>query len=151
MPYSLVKAGEMVREGYPRPLIFLGGSCRGRDWRLDFLHRFEQSDVTFINPMKTNFPDPEMDPGEHAKQVTWERKMIDQADIAVFWLGEGLTNQAARVEIGYALGKGKAVLIGAEQGFMGMEHLTGFSGLVLSQSLDGLMNRFASLLTSFRS
>lgn len=151
MGYQKVSAGGLMREGFPRPLVYLGGSCRGRDWRLDFYHRFEQADVTFINPMCLPFPDPEMQPGDHAKQVVWERKMLEECDIAVFWLGEGLANQASRVEIGYALGRGKTVLVGAEQGFLGMEHLSAFSGLVLSKSLDGLMSRFASLMVSYKS
>ena len=150
MPYTLIRADEVFSEGLSRPVVFLGGNCRGRDWRLDFYHRFEQADVTFVTPKRDNFADPEMDPSAHARQVSWERKALDEADMAVFWLGEGLSNQAARVEMGYALGLDKPVLIGAEDGFMGLEHLTAFSGLVLTKSLDGLMNRFASLLASYK-
>jgi hypothetical protein len=149
MPYTLIRADEIMREDLPQPLVFLGGNCRGRDWRLDFYHRFEQSDVTFINPRRDQFIDPELDPTSHATQVEWERKALQKADIAVFWLGEGLSNQAGRVEIGFALGQDKPTLIGAEEGFLGLEHLSAFSGLVLSKSLDGLMNRFASLMASF--
>ena len=49
------------------------------------------------------------------------------------------------------LGLKKPVLLGADAGFMGVEHLTGFSGLVVASSLDGLMSRFGSLLSSFQS
>ncbi|MDD9912465.1 MAG: nucleoside 2-deoxyribosyltransferase domain-containing protein [Alphaproteobacteria bacterium] len=149
MPYSLIRADEIVRAGLPRPLVYLGGNCRGRDWRLDFYHRFEQSDVTFINPRRDQFVDPELDPSSHAHQVDWERQALDKCDLAVFWLGGGLANQAARVEIGYSLGLDKPTLIGAEDGFLGLEHLSAFSGLVLSKTMDGLMNRFASVLASF--
>lgn len=148
MPYVLIRADEIFRSNLPTPKVFLGGAGKGRDWRLDFFHRFEQTNITFINPRRENFADPEMDPAAHARQVGWERKALDECDVAVFWLGEGLSNQAARVEIGYVLGTGKPVLVGAEDGFMGREHLTGFSGLVLSKSVEGLVNRFASLLTT---
>ena len=151
MAYTLIRADEELRTNAPQPVVFLGGNCRGRDWRLDFLHRFEHTDVSFINPRRENFANPEMDPVTHANQVSWEREALDKSDVAVFWLGEGLANQASRVEIGYAIGKGQTVLIGAEDGFVGMEHLTAFSGLVLSSSIEGLMNRFASLLTGFQS
>ncbi len=151
MTYALVRADEVFTNNLPRPIVFLGGNCRGRDWRLDFFHRFEQADVTFINPRREPFVDPDMDPSAHARQVAWERQALDEADIAIFWLGEGLANQAARVEIGYALGADKPVLVGSEEGFLGMEHLTSFSGLVLAKSLDGLMNRFASLLSTYDS
>ncbi len=149
VPYSLIRADEIVKLDLPRPLVFLGGNCRGRDWRLDFYHRFEQSDVTFINPRRDTFFDPDMNPSDHAQQVDWERQALEKCDISVFWLGEGLSNQAGRVEIGYALGLSKPTLIGADDTFMGLEHLSAFSGLVLSKTLDGLMNRFASLLASF--
>jgi hypothetical protein len=41
--------------------------------------------------------------------------------------------------------------MGAEKGFMGVEHLVGFSGLVVASSLDGLLNRFGSLMTGWQS
>jgi hypothetical protein len=144
MSYELITSGETVHKNSRYPNIFLGGSCKGRDWRLDFFRRFSDAAVTFINPSRADFPNPDIAPGEHARQVAWERQALAACDIAVFWLGEGLSNQATRVEIGFALGQGKTVLIGAEDGFMGGEHLTAFSGLVISSSLEGLMNRFSS-------
>lgn len=149
MGYAVIKADDVFKESLPHPRVFLGGNCRGRDWRLDFYHRFEQADVTFINPRRDAFVDPEYDPAAHARQVNWERKALEECDIAIFWLGEGLANQAARVEMGYVLGLGKSVLIGAEDGFLGLEHLTSFSGLILAKSPDALMNRFANLLAEF--
>ena len=148
--YSVIRADEIFRDDTPHPRVFLGGSCKGRDWRLDFFHRFEQAEVTFINPKREHFSDPEMDPAGHISQVSWDREAIDKAEIVIFWLGEGLSNQASRVEIGYAIGKGKTVLIGADDSFLGMEHLTAFSGLVVSSSLEGLMNRFSSLYASYK-
>ena len=149
MPYQLVRADDPLPSSITGPLVFLGGSCRGRDWRQDFYHRFESSDVTFINPRRDAFADPQLEPAAHAQQTEWDREMLDAADLTVFWLGEGLANQASRVEIGYAFGAQKPTVIGAEDNFLGGEHLTAFSGLVLSTSLDGLMNRFASLLTEY--
>ncbi len=146
MGYTLIRADELFNEEISSPKIYLGGNCRGRDWRLEFFQRFEDKDVVFINPRRDTFADPDLDPVSHAKQVAWDKTAIDHAKWVVFWLGEGLSNQAARVEIGYAIGKGKTVLIGAEDGFLGLEHLTAFSGMVLSSSLDGLINRFASVM-----
>lgn len=150
MGYKIIRAtegSEVFQKGFGKSkVVFLGGNCRGRDWRVEFLHRFEREDAVFINPRRDDFPHPETMPGEHAEQVSWERQAIDSADVCLFWLGEGLANQAARVEIGYALGLGKTVLIGAEPGFLGLEHLSAFSGLVLSTSLDGLMDRLNSIL-----
>ncbi|MBI1309262.1 MAG: hypothetical protein GC129_05390 [Proteobacteria bacterium] len=143
--YKLVKADEPFSPSTTSPRIYLGGQCRGRDWRIEVFQKFERSAVTFINPRRESFVDPEMDPAGHAKQVMWERQALDFCDMGVFWLGEGLSNQAARVEIGYLLGLQKQVLLGAQQGFMGVEHLVGFSGLVVAGSLEALMNRLASL------
>lgn len=148
--YTLVKPDETVPARAPTPRVFLGGSCKGRDWRLDFYNRFEKTEVTFITPKRDTFIDPELDPAGHAGQVAWERQALDACDVGVFWLGEGLANQASRVEIGYLLGAKKPVLLGAEKKFMGIEHLTGFSGLLVTNSPDGLMNRFASMLASFK-
>ncbi len=147
MAYTLIRADEVLKKKTPKPVVFLGGNCQGRDWRLDFFHRFEKFDITFINPRRDRFSDPDMDPTSHAHQVEWDRLAIEHADICVFWLGEGLSNQASRVEMGYAMGLGKTVLIGADESFLGREHLSAFSGLVLSKTLDGLLSRFASVLT----
>lgn len=144
MPYELVTSGEQIPQQNRFPNVFLGGSCKGHDWRLEFFRRFTDADVTFINPSRGDFPNPDIAPGEHARQVAWERQALAGSDVAIFWLGEGLANQATRVEIGFALGQGKTTLIGAEDGFLGAEHLTAFSGLVISSSLEGLMNRFSS-------
>ncbi|MFT7144900.1 MAG: nucleoside 2-deoxyribosyltransferase [Alphaproteobacteria bacterium] len=147
MPYELITSGEMISSSNRYPNVYLGGNCQGRDWRLDFFRRFTEADVKFINPSRTDFPNPEIAPGEHARQVAWERQALAACDIAVFWLGAGLNNQATRVEIGFAMGQGKVVLIGAEDGFLGGEHLTAFSGLVISSSIEGIMNRFSSWYT----
>ena len=133
-----------------KPVVYLGGNSRGRDWRVDFLHRFEQEDVVFINPRRETYANPEEMPNEHAEQVLWERQALGVSDVALFWLGEGLANQAARVEIGFALGAGKEVIIGAEPGFLGLEHLSAFSGLVLSSSVQGLMDRMEAALRDVR-
>jgi len=133
-----------------KPVVYLGGNSRGRDWRIEFLHRFENTDVVFINPRRDSYAHPEEMPNEHAEQVLWERQAIDKADIALFWLGEGLANQAARVEIGFAVGAGKYVIIGAEPGFLGLEHLSAFSGLILSTSVSGLMDRMDAALREVR-
>ena len=149
MTYEIVKADCHISQIALEPYVFLGGNCRGRDWRLEFYHRFENSEVTFISPRRESFADPEIDPAAHADQVAWERDMLSKCHMAVYWLGEGLANQASRVEIGYVIGQGKPLVVGAESGFLGMEHLTSFTGLVLSSSVDGLMNRFASMLSEF--
>ncbi len=133
-----------------KPIVYLGGNSRGRDWRIDFLRRFNKENVLFINPRRDTYVHPEDMPSEHAEQVLWERSGVNKSDITVFWLGEGLANQAARVEIGYALGLGKHVIIGAEAGFLGLEHLSAFSGLVLSTSVEGLMDRMAAALREIR-
>ena len=149
--YSLIKPEDNLTLARPSqgPKIYLGGQCRGRDWRIDFFQRFEKSKpLTFITPRRESYVDPELDPAGHARMVAWERQALDVCAVGVFWLGEGLSNQAARVEIGYLLGLKKPVLMGAQPGFMGVEHLTGFSGLVLATTLEGLISRSVSMLES---
>lgn len=148
--YTLIKPDDSFTGKMPAPRVYLGGQSRGRDWRMEFFQRFSRMDLTFINPRREPFIDPELEPAAHAKQVAWEREALDVADIGVFWLGEGLSNQAARVEIGYMLGAQKPVLLGAQPGFMGVEHLVCFSGLVVAPTLEGLMNRFASVLSGLQ-
>lgn len=154
MTYEIIRP-ETGTEGLEKeygnkPVVYLGGNSRGRDWRVDFLHRFENEDVVFINPRRESYANPDEMPNEHAEQVMWERGALAKSDVALFWLGEGLANQAARVEIGFALGAEKEVIIGAEPGFLGLEHLSAFSGLILSSSVEGLMDRMEAALRDVR-
>ena len=154
MTYEIIRPtseSEDLEKNYGnKPIVYLGGNSRGRDWRVNFLHRFEQEDVVFINPRRENYANPGDSPNEHAKQVLFERHALDKSHIALFWLGEGLANQAARVEIGYALGASKDVIIGADNGFLGLEHLSAFSGLILSSSVEGMMDRMEASLRELK-
>lgn len=140
MAYKLISADDKF-DFTKGAVVFLGGNCRGNNWRDDILQHYNDKSVTLISPFRTAFPNPETKPKEHAEVVQWERSAIDKCDIAIFWLGSGLSNQASRVEIGYALGAGKVVLVGAEEDFLGVEHLSAFGGLVFANSLDALMTR----------
>lgn len=149
MTYEIIRPDgslEALDKHPGKPVVYLGGNSRGRDWRVEFLHRFEDENVVFINPRREAYARPDEMPNEHAEQVLWERQALEKSDITLFWLGEGLANQAARVEIGLSLGAGKKVIIGAESGFLGLEHLSAFSGLVLSSSIVGLMDRLEAVL-----
>jgi nucleoside 2-deoxyribosyltransferase len=150
MAYRLIQAGNNLSLAKDK-VVFLGGSSRGNDWRETIYRSFNQdSDITFVSPFRTSYPNPEMNPKEHAEIVEWERQAIASCDIAIFWLGAGLSNQASRVEIGYALGTGKTVIVGAEDSFLGLEHLSAFGGFVLSDSLDSVMTRLKAELLSLQ-
>jgi hypothetical protein len=68
--YSLLRADEpmapVALAKLPQPRVYLGGQCKGRDWRLEFYYRFERETLTFINPRRDSFVDPELDPAGHA-------------------------------------------------------------------------------------
>lgn len=148
MAFRLIQAGNNLKLAKDR-VVFLGGSSRGNDWREQFYEKFAEFDeLTFISPFRTTYPNPEMDPVGHSEIVTWERAAIAACDIAIFWLGTNLSNQAARVEIGYALGAGKTVIVGAEDSFLGLEHLSSFGGIVLSDSIESVMTRLKAELIS---
>lgn len=150
MAYRLIQAGNNLSLAKGK-VVFLGGSSRGNDWREQIYRSFNESDdITFISPFRTSYPNPETNPVEHADIVTWERNAIAASNIAVFWLGAGLSNQAARVEIGYALGSNRTVIVGAEDSFLGLEHLSAFGGFVLSDSLESIETRLRAELKNFQ-
>lgn len=149
MTFRLIQAGNNLSLAKGK-VVFLGGSSRGNDWREKFYEEFkENSEITFVSPFRSQYPNPESDPKGHSEVVEWERTAIASCDIAIFWLGTNLSNQAARVEMGYALGTGKTVIVGAEDSFLGLEHLSSFGGIVLSDSLESMITRLSAELTSF--
>lgn len=146
MAYRLIQAGNNLSLAKGK-VVFLGGASRGNDWRDEIYKEFNESnDISFISPFRTSYPNPEADPKGHSDIVEWERNAIAESNIAIFWLGAGLSNQAARVEIGYALGTGKTVIVGAEDSFLGLEHLSSFGGFVLASSLDSIITRLKAEL-----
>jgi len=149
MAYRLIQSGGNLSLVKGK-VVFLGGSSRNNDWREMFYQLFNENDeITFISPFRTSYPNPELEPQEHAKIVAWEREAIAISNIAVFWLGAGLSNQAARVEIGFATGTGKTVVVGAEDSFLGLEHLSAFGGFVLADSLEAIATRLKAELISY--
>ncbi|MCP4356325.1 MAG: hypothetical protein GY793_12030 [Proteobacteria bacterium] len=146
MTYRLIQSGSNLALAKGK-IVFLGGSSRNDDWRELLYKQFnDDDDITFVSPFRTSYPNPETDATEHAKLVAWEREAIAISNFSVFWLGSGLSNQAARVEIGYSLGAGKTVLVGAEDSFLGLEHLSSFGGFVLASSLDAIVTRLKAEL-----
>ena len=143
MAYKLISAGDKF-DFTKGSVVFLGGNCRGNKWREECMRHYNDKGITLISPYRESFPNPETNAKAHAEVVAWERDAIQKADIAIFWLGSGLSNQASRVEIGYALGAGKTVLVGAEEDFLGVEHLSAFGGLVFANSLPSLLTRLDS-------
>lgn len=144
-------------EGFPIvtithiPIVFLGGTSKraSSSWRDVFFTHLQGLPVQVIDPTPSAYPDPNHDPQEHYELVQWQRAAIQASSIAVFWLDEKLANQAARVEIGYAIALGKNVLIGAGPGFLGKKHLELFANQIIAETVTDLKDRLVTALHNF--
>lgn len=149
--YKLIERKDRIDLGdgdVPHPVIYLGGDVRKIDsgWRETVKHSVKDRSLTLIDPTCETLPRPQWDPDGHAEYVRWERTAIEASNIILFWLGKDLQNQAARVEIGFAVGRGKIVRVGAAEGFRGADFITSYIGCPIAASVDELCEQLLVII-----
>jgi hypothetical protein len=84
------------------PRIFLAGGITGcPDWQAVLLRRLQDlpDSITLLNPRRAVWPMD--DAGEATRQITWEFRMIRNADLIVFWFPCQTLCPIALYELGY--------------------------------------------------
>lgn len=97
--------------------IFLAGGISGcPDWQTRAYELMDHTGLTIVNPRR---PEGLETIGREAKrQIAWERLALDKARVTLFWFPAGESPcPIALFELGMALGRGKPVAIGAENGY----------------------------------
>jgi len=106
---------EIPGEGEGMTKVFLAGGITGcRLWRKDIIEdpSVGKMNVVLLNPRRENFPMD--DPSAAEGQITWEFEMLNAADLVVVWFSSETIQPIVMFELGWLLGTGKNVLVGAD-------------------------------------
>lgn len=104
-------------------VIFLAGSIEmgvAIDWQKQVESALNGKDCVILNPRREDW-NPEwvqsIDHPEFAEQVTWEMDGIESADLVLFYFEPGTKSPISLMELGWASGLGKKVVVFCPDGF----------------------------------
>jgi hypothetical protein len=94
--------------------IFLAGTIQGTitDWQTEITKALSNLDIVVFNPRRKNFPIHDSSAAE--KQITWEFRMLRQADIISFWFAKETLGPIVLFELGAHTRTDKLIVIGMD-------------------------------------
>jgi hypothetical protein len=97
--------------------IFLAGTIQGTitDWQTEVTKTLSNLDIVVFNPRRKNFPI--HDPSAAEKQITWEFRMLRQADIISFWFAKETLGPIVLFELGQHSMTQKLIVIGMDPAY----------------------------------
>ena len=97
-----MKCIEAINEYQPKDdeiCVFLGGGITNCPlWQKELIELLKNEDIVIYNPRRKIFPFD--DPNECNKQIEWEFKYLNTADVRVFWFSKGSFNPIVLFEYG---------------------------------------------------
>lgn len=94
-------------------VFMAGGITNCPDWQTEFISHFEDIDyITLYNPRRANFD--VTDPAASEKQIVWEHRHLDEADVIIYWFSRGSLNPIVLYELGKHINTDKSILIGVD-------------------------------------
>ena len=97
--------------------VFLaGGITNCPDWQSQVIEKMKYiPDVVIYNPRRQEFD--VSNPNESEKQIIWEHKHLEQADIIAFWFSAGSDNPIVLYEYGKYIRSDKKLIVGADSDY----------------------------------
>jgi hypothetical protein len=93
--------------------IFLAGSIQGSsDWQVEVAKALKDFDIVVFNPRRKNFPI--HDPSAAEEQITWEFRMLRQADMISFWFAKETLAPIVLFEYGAHTATQKPIVVGMD-------------------------------------
>ena len=74
---------EYIRQEGDKSLFIAGGITDCPDWQQDIVKLLSDTDITLLNPRRSNFPI--HDPNAALEQIAWEHEMLRCARAISFW------------------------------------------------------------------
>jgi len=105
--YSIQNEVENVK------IFMAGGITNCPNWQREFISCFEGYDyVTLFNPRRYDFNITDSNISE--KQIVWEHRHLEEADIIIYWFSRGSLNPIVLYELGKYISSGKHIFIGID-------------------------------------
>lgn len=95
------------------PFVFLaGGISDTDDWQARFLERVEGHDLTVMNPRRKAFPMGDVHEGR--RQIEWEWRHLQQADLVAFWFPPQTLCPITLLELGACCSANVPLVVGSD-------------------------------------
>jgi len=95
-------------------IFMAGGITNCPDWQQEFISHFDGYDyVTLFNPRRKDFD--VADPNASERQIVWEHRHLEEADVIIYWFSRGSLNPIVLYELGKYIGSEKHIFIGIDE------------------------------------
>jgi len=107
---NYIEAPEEFERGEDLTVFLAGGISNCPDWQQDFVDMLKDTDLILFNPRRANFP--MGDKSEGRRQILWEAKYLDKADLIIFWFPMETICPIVLFELGSWSMTDKPILVG---------------------------------------
>ena len=93
-------------------LFLAGGISDCENWQSQVVRSLQHLAATVLNPRRASFP--ECDESENQRQIEWEHRHLQRADLVAFWFPPQTLCPIALFELGVCCASGKPMIVGAD-------------------------------------
>lgn len=94
------------------PAVFLaGGISDCQNWQLEVVRSLDCTNLTVLNPRRAAFPQGDAD--ENQRQIEWEHRHLQRADLVAFWFPPQTLCPIALFELGASCTLSTPLVVGA--------------------------------------
>lgn len=114
------------------PCVFLaGGITDCPDWQTEAATRLTEAGISVYNPRREQW-DMTSGPAASVAQIEWEHLRLRSANLTMFWFPRSVRSvqPIALYELGFAIGEGRPIVVGADPAYM--RHLDVVTQLALA-------------------
>ena len=95
------------------PAVFLaGGISDAENWQAQLIRLLHGVDATILNPRRTHFPPNDL--AESRRQIEWEARHLQQADLVAFWFPPQSLCPIALFELGICTASKVPMVVGTD-------------------------------------
>ena len=96
--------------------VFLaGGISDTKNWQAEFLRRVEGHNLTVLNPRRKQFPMGDAEEGR--RQIEWEWRYLQRANLVAFWFPPQTLCPIALFELGACCSAGVPLVVGSDPAY----------------------------------
>lgn len=98
------------------PYVFLaGGISDTENWQAEFLRQIEGHNVSVLNPRRASFLMGDAEEGR--RQIDWEWRYLERADLVAFWFPPQTLCPIALFELGACCSSNKPLVVGSDPAY----------------------------------
>jgi len=102
--------------GNSRAVFLAGGIAGAENWQTVMVELLENIDATVLNPRREDFPMGDAAEGE--RQIEWEHRHLERADLVAFWFPPQTLCPITLFELGTCCSSGVPLVVGTEPDYV---------------------------------